>query len=164
MGSLRQQKIFKNETYCKRSTVQIIDWFKRFKKDCPDGRLTVDHLRTLFRQVFPNGKQKETLCNIFKGLFTWTVIFVSHRVAWYHMTKLCSACLSTCRKPSRNMVKKKPLRMYVFNSLKGLFTWTVIFVPCRVALCHMTKLMPVLYVCRAASHNTARQYFVSVHK
>ena len=35
---------------------QIIDWFKRFKKDCPDGRLTLDHLRTLFRQVFPRGK------------------------------------------------------------------------------------------------------------
>lgn len=35
---------------------QIIDWFKRFKRDCPDGKLTRDNLRTLFRQAFPDGK------------------------------------------------------------------------------------------------------------
>ena len=36
---------------------QIIHWFKRFKKDCPDGRLTKDHLRALFRMAFPDGEQ-----------------------------------------------------------------------------------------------------------
>ena len=34
---------------------QIVDWFKRFRKDCPDGKLTMDHLIQLFRQAFPNG-------------------------------------------------------------------------------------------------------------
>ena len=34
---------------------QIADWFKRFKVDCPDGRLTRDHLRLLFRTAFPGG-------------------------------------------------------------------------------------------------------------
>ena len=34
---------------------QIIEWFHRFKKDCPNGRLTVDQLRTLFRQAYPYG-------------------------------------------------------------------------------------------------------------
>ena len=34
---------------------QIIDWFRRFKTDCPDGRLTKDHLRSLFRMAFPEG-------------------------------------------------------------------------------------------------------------
>ena len=37
---------------------QIIEWFHRFKKDCPNGRLTVDQLRTLFRQAYPYGKSK----------------------------------------------------------------------------------------------------------
>ena len=40
---------------------QIIDWFKRFKRDCPDGRLTRDNLRSLFRQAFPDGEQREEL-------------------------------------------------------------------------------------------------------
>eukprot|EP00094_Tigriopus_californicus_P000624 TCALIF_00606-PA protein Name:"Similar to ncs-2 Neuronal calcium sensor 2 (Caenorhabditis elegans)" AED:0.38 eAED:0.38 QI:0/0.5/0/0.66/1/1/3/0/607 len=35
---------------------QIIDWFKRFKRDCPDGKLTRDNLRSLFRQAFPDGQ------------------------------------------------------------------------------------------------------------
>ena len=34
---------------------EIIDWFKRFRTDCPDGKLTKDHLRRLFRQAFPFG-------------------------------------------------------------------------------------------------------------
>ena len=34
---------------------EIIDWFKRFRTDCPDGRLTKDHLRRLFKQAFPSG-------------------------------------------------------------------------------------------------------------
>ena len=34
---------------------QIIEWFKRFRVDCPDGKLTRDHLRRLFRQMFPEG-------------------------------------------------------------------------------------------------------------
>ena len=36
---------------------QIIEWFHRFKKDCPDGRLTIDQLRKLFRQAYPYGKK-----------------------------------------------------------------------------------------------------------
>ena len=39
---------------------QIIDWFRRFKRDCPDGRLTRDNLRTLFRQAFPDGERNGT--------------------------------------------------------------------------------------------------------
>ena len=34
---------------------QIIEWFKRFRTDCPDGKLTVDHLRRLYKQSFPRG-------------------------------------------------------------------------------------------------------------
>ena len=34
---------------------QIADWFRSFKVDCPDGRLTRDHLRSLFRTAFPDG-------------------------------------------------------------------------------------------------------------
>ena len=34
---------------------QIIDWFKRFKKDCPDGKLTKDSLRQMFKLAFPQG-------------------------------------------------------------------------------------------------------------
>lgn len=34
---------------------QIIDWFKRFKQDCPDGRLTKDRLRFMFKRAFPDG-------------------------------------------------------------------------------------------------------------
>ena len=40
---------------------QIIDWFKRFKRDCPDGRLTRDSLRALFRQAFPDGKREKVV-------------------------------------------------------------------------------------------------------
>ena len=49
--------------YCVENTnfseEQIIDWFKRFRKDCPDGRLTRDHLRRLFRQAFPDGNAEK---------------------------------------------------------------------------------------------------------
>ena len=34
---------------------QIIEWFKRFRTDCPDGKLTFDHLRKLYKQAFPHG-------------------------------------------------------------------------------------------------------------
>ena len=34
---------------------QIIDWFKRFRTDCPDGKLTMDHLIKLFKKAFPDG-------------------------------------------------------------------------------------------------------------
>ena len=34
---------------------EIIDWFKRFRKDCPDGKLTKEKLRKLFKQAFPLG-------------------------------------------------------------------------------------------------------------
>ncbi len=34
---------------------QIIDWFKRFRTDCPDGKLTMDHLIKLFKKAFPEG-------------------------------------------------------------------------------------------------------------
>lgn len=37
---------------------EIVDWFKRFRKDCPDGKLTKDHLRKLFKQAFPLGNFK----------------------------------------------------------------------------------------------------------
>ncbi len=36
-----------------------MDWFKRFRKDCPDGKLTRDHLRRLFKQVFPGGNAEK---------------------------------------------------------------------------------------------------------
>jgi neurocalcin delta len=55
----RCKKIFK---FCIEKTNftedQIIDWFKRFKRDCPDGRLTRDGLRSLFRQAFPEGTDR----------------------------------------------------------------------------------------------------------
>ena len=35
---------------------QIIEWFHRFKTDCPNGRLTNDQLRKLFRQAYPYGR------------------------------------------------------------------------------------------------------------
>lgn len=34
---------------------QIIDWFKRFRTDCPDGKLTMDQLCKLFKKAFPEG-------------------------------------------------------------------------------------------------------------
>ena len=40
---------------------QIIEWFHRFKTDCPDGRLTVDQLRMLFRQAYPFGNNIDCL-------------------------------------------------------------------------------------------------------
>ncbi len=45
---------------------QIIDWFKRFKLDCPDGRLTQDHLRSLFRQAFPGGNAEKFSSHIMR--------------------------------------------------------------------------------------------------
>ena len=34
---------------------QIIDWFKRFRIDCPNGRLTMEQLMDLFKKAFPEG-------------------------------------------------------------------------------------------------------------
>ena len=34
---------------------QIIDWFKRFRIDCPNGRLTMAQLMDLFKKAFPEG-------------------------------------------------------------------------------------------------------------
>ncbi len=38
---------------------KITEWdaVSRFRMECPDGRLSRSHLRTLFQKVFPDGKQ-----------------------------------------------------------------------------------------------------------
>ena len=41
---------------------QIIGWFKRFRIDCPNGRLTMIQLMDLFNKAFPEGK----IFNIFQ--------------------------------------------------------------------------------------------------
>ena len=45
---------------------QTIDWFQRFRTDCPDGKLTVDHLRGLFKQAFPDGDGVEFSSHIMR--------------------------------------------------------------------------------------------------
>ena len=37
------------------SEEQIVAWFKRFREECSNGRLSRLHLSDLFQQVFPEG-------------------------------------------------------------------------------------------------------------
>ncbi|CAB4064891.1 NCS1 [Lepeophtheirus salmonis] len=41
------------------SRVEVICWFKRFRRDCPNGRLTKDDIRGLFRKVTSSSSNAE---------------------------------------------------------------------------------------------------------
>ena len=45
---------------------KIVAWFKRFRKECPDGRLTRHHLRALFQKVFPDGNASKITSHVFR--------------------------------------------------------------------------------------------------
>lgn len=53
---------------------QIIEWFRRFKQDCPDGKLTVDQLRQLFKQVHPEG-----IIVMYSSFFFWNTPVTLHK-------------------------------------------------------------------------------------
>ncbi|XP_023337528.1 uncharacterized protein LOC111708396 [Eurytemora carolleeae] len=48
------------------SEEKIISWFKRFRLECPDGRLSRTHLRELFQKVFPDGNSSKITGHIFR--------------------------------------------------------------------------------------------------
>ena len=37
-------------------------WFNHFREECPTGKLTKEHLHSLFQKIFPVG-ESETFCN-----------------------------------------------------------------------------------------------------
>lgn len=39
------------------SFLLILEHIHRFRNECPDGKLTKQHLKTLFEKVFPDGIQ-----------------------------------------------------------------------------------------------------------
>jgi neurocalcin delta len=41
-------------------------WFKSFRKECPNGRLSRGHLLELFRKVFPAGNGETFCTHIFR--------------------------------------------------------------------------------------------------
>ena len=47
----------------------------RFRNECPDGKLTKQHLKTLFEKVFPDGEianHKNSICQIMKSCQMWS--------------------------------------------------------------------------------------------
>ena len=38
----------------------------RFRKECPDGKLTRHHLRALFQKVFPDGNASKITSHVFR--------------------------------------------------------------------------------------------------
>ena len=45
---------------------RIKNWYRAFAKECPDGRLTRDHLIKLFKKVFPLGDGEVFCEHIFR--------------------------------------------------------------------------------------------------
>ena len=45
---------------------RIRNWYQAFSKECPDGKLTRDHLIKLFKKVFPMGDGEIFCDHIFR--------------------------------------------------------------------------------------------------
>ena len=45
---------------------RITTWYRAFVKECPDGKLTRDHLIRLFKKVFPQGDGEIFCDHIFR--------------------------------------------------------------------------------------------------
>jgi Ca2+-binding EF-hand superfamily protein len=45
---------------------RIRTWYQAFSKECPDGKLTRDHLTKLFKKVFPTGDGEIFCDHIFR--------------------------------------------------------------------------------------------------
>ena len=46
--------------------MRIKNWYRAFAKECPDGRLTREHLIRLFKKVFPLGDGEVFCEHIFR--------------------------------------------------------------------------------------------------
>ena len=55
-------KIFKT----KFDEARIRKWYQAFAKECPEGRLTHEHLTRLFKKVFPSGDGEVFCEHIFR--------------------------------------------------------------------------------------------------
>ena len=53
----------------------------RFRNECPDGKLTKQHLKTLFEKVFPDGEKTYDSKSIFEKLnhAKWSPLTFSHQ-------------------------------------------------------------------------------------
>ena len=48
----------------------ILEWFKGFKQDCPDGRLTPEAFMKIYSKCFPAGNVKEFCDHVFRTFDT----------------------------------------------------------------------------------------------
>ena len=53
-------------SHTKFSDVEILNWFKGFRKEVPNGHLSKSHLTNLFRKVFEDGNAQTFTNHIFR--------------------------------------------------------------------------------------------------
>ena len=49
-----------------------------FRTDCPDGKLTTDHLRKLFKQAFPEGEETFVRIDSFFTIQEFTMFYAGN--------------------------------------------------------------------------------------
>ena len=78
--SSRGDKLSKEDLEFLRSNTRydegtINEWYKGFKQDCPDGKLTPDAFMKIYSKCFPTGNAKEFCDHVFRSCLISAELF-----------------------------------------------------------------------------------------
>ncbi|QQP57274.1 Neuronal calcium sensor 2 [Caligus rogercresseyi] len=85
----------------------IKEWYKGFKCDCPDGKLTPDSFMQIYSKCFPSGNANEFCDHVFRTFDMDKNGFIDLRSSFWPLTKN-----STGLSGMNNIFKKNHLNMY----------------------------------------------------